>query len=143
MNVIWTHNMKPFEAEAHFFKLLMHPTRLEILDELRKDEACVCHLEAKLGYRQAYISQHIMVLREAGVLQDRREGWNIFYHVTKPEIFQLMDSVSQLMGAGEKGRRAARAAQVPCPCPKCNPGESAVPCSKEVAARKKGKVAVS
>ena len=58
--------MKPFEAEAHFFKLLMHPARLEILDELRKDEACVCHLEAKLGYRQAYISQHIMVLRKAG-----------------------------------------------------------------------------
>ena len=130
--------MKPFEAEAQFFKLLMHPARLEILDELRKAEACVCHLEAKLGYRQAYISQHIMVLREAGVLQDRREGWNIFYHVTKPEIFQLMDTVSQLMGASEKARHVARAPQVPCPCPKCNPGETPLPCSKELAARTNG-----
>jgi DNA-binding transcriptional ArsR family regulator len=109
--------MKPFEAEARFFKLLMHPARLEILAELRKGEACVCHLEAKLGYRQAYISQHLMVLREAGVLQDRREGWNIFYHVTKPEIFQLMDTVGQMMDAGEKARRAPQAA---CPCPKCS-----------------------
>ena len=135
--------MKPFEAEAHFFKLLMHPARLEILDELRKDEACVCHLEAKLGYRQAYISQHLMVLREAGVIQDRRDGWNIFYHVTKPEIFQLMDAVSQMMGGGEKARRAARAPQAPCPCPRCNPGGPPAPCSKELAARKNGKVVVS
>ena len=113
--------MKPFEAEAHFFKLLMHPARLEILDELRQGEACVCHLEAKLGYRQAYISQHIMVLREAGVLQDRREGWNIFYHVTKPEIFQLMDAASHLMGVEARAPRRSQAPHRPCQCPKCNP----------------------
>ncbi len=128
-------NAKAFKTEARFFKLLMHPARLEILDELRKDEACVCHLEAKLGYRQAYISQHIMVLREAGVVQDRREGWNIFYHVTRPEIFEIMDEVSQLMGPDAKARRAAP--EVPCPCPKCNPGMPLLPCSKEVAARKR------
>ncbi len=134
-------NVKPFEAEARLFKLLMHPARLEILDELRKDEACVCHLEAKLGYRQAYISQHIMVLREAGVLQDRREGWNIFYRVTRPEIFQLIDTVSQMMGADEKGRHPLRAAQASCPCPKCHPGEPPAPCSKEPAVRNKAKAA--
>jgi DNA-binding transcriptional ArsR family regulator len=136
-------NAKAFKAEARFFKLLMHPARLEILDELRKDEACVCHLEAKLGYRQSYISQHIMVLREAGVLQDRREGWNVFYHVTRPEIFQIMDAVSQLMGTDEKTRRAALAPEAPCPCPKCNPGTPPLPCSKELAARNKTKTAVS
>ena len=136
--------MKPFEAEAQFFKLLMHPARLAILSELRKDEACVCHLEAVLGYRQAYISQHIMVLREAGVLQDRREGWNIFYHVTRPEIYQVMDMVSQLMDAEKKPRHPARAPAGPCPCPKCNPGTALIPCSKELAERrhKKGKAAV-
>jgi ArsR family transcriptional regulator len=135
--------LKAFRAEARFFKLLMHPARLEILDELRKDEACVCHLEAKLGYRQAYISQHIMVLREAGVIQDRREGWNIFYHVTEPEIFQVMDAVSRLMGADKKASRAARAPQARCPCPKCNPDQPPQPCSKELAARKKAKAAIS
>jgi DNA-binding transcriptional ArsR family regulator len=136
-------NVKAFKAEARFFKLLMHPARLEILDELRKDEACVCHLEAKLGYRQSYISQHIMVLREAGMLQDRREGWNVFYHVTRPEIFRIMDAVSQLMGTDEKTRRAALAPEVPCPCPKCNSGTPPLPCSKELAVRIKTKTAVS
>jgi DNA-binding transcriptional ArsR family regulator len=124
--------MKPFEAEAHFFKLLMHPARLEILTELRKGEACVCHLEATLGYRQAYISQHLMVLREAGVLQDRREGWNIFYHVTRPEVFQLMDMVSQLMGAKEKPQTSRVLLQPPCQCPKCHPSTTLA--TKEVKA---------
>ena len=135
--------MEPFEAEAQFFKLLMHPARLAILNELRKDEACVCHLEAMLGYRQSYISQHLMVLREAGVLQDRREGWNIFYHVTRPEIYQVMDTVSQMMGANGKVHRAARAPQAPCLCPKCNLDTPSLPCSKELAARDKGKAAAS
>jgi len=135
-------NTKPFAAEARFFKLLMHPARLEILDELRKDEACVCHLEAKLGYRQAYISQHIMVLREAGVVQDRREGWNIYYHVTKPEIYAVMDAVRQLMPADGK-IRLTRAPKSPCPCPKCNPGSAPISCSKELAARKKPKAVSS
>ena len=36
--------------------------------------------------RQAYISQHLMVLRDAGLVIDRRDGWNIYYQVNKPEI---------------------------------------------------------
>ena len=131
--------MKPFEAEAQFFKLLMHPARLAILNELRQAEACVCHLEARLGYRQAYISQQIMVLREAGVVQDRRDGQNVFYHVTRPEVYQVMDLVSQRLPARPPAPRPGRAAQPPCPCPKCNPGSPPLPCSKELAARKKKK----
>ncbi len=116
--------MKPFKAEAQFFKLLMHPARLEILNELRKDEACVCHLEVMLGYRQAYISQHLQVLREAGVIQDRREGWNVFYHVAKPEIYQIIDRVSQMMGVAGTIRRESHAPKLPCTCPKCGSANS-------------------
>jgi DNA-binding transcriptional ArsR family regulator len=127
-NVIWTRSMKPFEAEAHLLKLLAHPARLGILNELRQGEACVCHLEAVLGYRQAYVSQQIMVLREAGVLQDRREGWNIFYRVAKPEIYPVVDAVSQLMGSDEKTRRTTRTPKTTCQCPKCNPTKPPTAC---------------
>ncbi len=116
--------VKPYEAEARLFKLLMHPARLEILDELRKDEACVCHLEVMLGYRQAYISQHLQVLREAGVIQDRREGWNVFYHVAKPEIYQIVDAVSRMMGTAGAIPRKSRAPKIPCQCPKCGSANS-------------------
>ncbi len=121
--------MTLFEAEAHLFKLLTHPARLEILNELRKGEACVCHLEAMLGHRQAYISQQLMVLREAGMIEDRREGWNIFYHVTRPEIYQIIDAVSQFTVADQRAyRRGSGAPKTACSCPKCNPDKQPGPC---------------
>ena len=120
--------MTLFEAEAQLFKLLMHPARLEILNELRKGEACVCHLEARLGHRQAYISQQLMVLRAAGMIQDRREGWNIFYHVTRPEIYPIMDAVSQLTVADPKAGLGSGTPKTACSCPKCNPDKQPGPC---------------
>jgi DNA-binding transcriptional ArsR family regulator len=63
--------MNGFEESARLFKTLMHPARLEILETLRDGEHCVCHMEAALGYRQAYISQHLSVLREASLVHDR------------------------------------------------------------------------
>ena len=51
--------------------------RLQILLEIGEGEACVCHLEASLGYRQAYISQHLMALREAGFL-NTAAGWQVY-----------------------------------------------------------------
>ena len=101
------------------FKALTHPARLEILDELRGGEQCVCHLEAHLGYRQAYISQQLAVLREAGLIEDRREGWNIFYRVVEPGVFELMDHARSL--TGETDAQPARRRKVDCPCPKCSP----------------------
>jgi len=60
--------MDPLEDSAALFKLLSHPSRLAILQVLRDGEECVCHMEAALGLRQAYISQQLMVLRQAGLV---------------------------------------------------------------------------
>jgi DNA-binding transcriptional ArsR family regulator len=121
-------NQKTYISEANFFKLLMHPARIQILDELRPGEACVCHLESALGFRQAYISQHIMVLRAAGVVQDRRDGWNIYYHVVRPEIFAVIDSMRTVTGGVNSGaRRKGASKKKECPCPKCNPGKNTEP----------------
>jgi DNA-binding transcriptional ArsR family regulator len=119
--------MEPFKNQAKLFKALMHPVRLAILDILRSGEECVCHMEAALGYRQAYISQHLMLLREAGLIQDRRDGWNIFYRVTKPEVFSLIDASAEMVGeaASTAGDNPLpRKKVVNCPCPKCNPGSN-------------------
>ncbi len=101
----------------------MHPSRLLILETLSDGEQCVCHLEAVLGCRQAYISQHLMVLREAGLVEDRRDGARIFYRVIKPEVFDLVENANRL--SGEKPVHISQAKLTDCPCPKCNPaGES-------------------
>jgi len=116
--------MDAYQTQAQFFKILMHPTRLAILDVLRDGEQCVCHLEAVLALRQAYISQHLMVLRESGLVADRRDGWNIFYRACKPEIYLVIDAMKAFSGeAGQARSRATQATSInqACPCPKCHP----------------------
>jgi ArsR family transcriptional regulator len=120
----------PYEQPARLFKALMHPARLAILDLLRNGEHCVCHIEAHLGYRQAYISQQLMALREAGLVEDRRDGLNIFYHVAKPEIFAIIDAALEAEETpGLPAMRSSQAAPFKtCPCPQCNPCNENIRC---------------
>jgi DNA-binding transcriptional ArsR family regulator len=110
--------IRVYDLQAQIFKVLNHPVRLAILDLLRDGEHCVCHMEAHLGFRQAYISQQLAVLREAGLIQDRRDGWNVFYRVVEPRIFDVLDTVARMMLSG-KNEQSEKTA-VSCPCPKCS-----------------------
>ena len=109
--------VQPYEAHAQLFKLLTHPVRLAILDILRDGEYCVCHMEAHLGFRQAYISQQVAVLRQAGLIQDRRDGWNIYYRVTDPRIYSVLDTIQLISG---KPAAAISSEGIECPCPHCS-----------------------
>lgn len=111
------------QQQARVFRALAHPARLAILAELRAGEACVCHLEAHLGYRQAYLSQQLAALREAGLVRDRRDGWNVYYCVAEPAVFLLLDTMQRMLG---ETATAADAHVVRCPCPKCAPSETLV-----------------
>jgi ArsR family transcriptional regulator len=75
-------------------------------------------MEATFGFRQAYLSQQLAVLREAGIIQDRRDGWNIFYRVVKPEIFKILDAANLISGV-ESRYDTPRQSIPQCPCPKC------------------------
>jgi DNA-binding transcriptional ArsR family regulator len=107
-----------YHKEVDLYKLLAHPARLAILDALRTGEECVCHLEALLGYRQAYLSQQLAVLREAGLISDSRDGWNIYYRVAAPEIYTILDAV-RTAASGESPSIPGRRSSQNCPCPKC------------------------
>jgi len=91
--------MKHEKALKTLSKLLktLYPTpRLEILLVIGDGEACVCHLEAILGYRQAYISQHLMALRKAGILDDRRDGRYVFYHLRNKQLLDILHMVAEI-----------------------------------------------
>jgi DNA-binding transcriptional ArsR family regulator len=103
---------------ADLLKALAHPARLEIAHLLRQGEACVCHLEAHLGYRQAYISQQIMVLRKAGVVAERHEGTYVFYRLADPRVVILLESLN-LKGMARARPPSSRHAA--CSCPRCAP----------------------
>jgi len=109
--------MNEYANEITLLKALSHPARLAILEALREGEACVCHLEALFGWRQAYISQQLMVLRAAGLLADRREGWNVYYRVARPEIYTLIDVLHQISGSKETMSIPSTVAS--CTCPRC------------------------
>lgn len=102
------------------FKILSHPTRLAILEILREGEHCVCHMEAVLQVRQAHISQHLMVLREAQIVADRREGWNIYYRVIRPEIFKIIDVAREVLGdTADQMTFSLHSRSDVCSCPRC------------------------
>lgn len=106
-----------YDAQVKLFKALMHPARLAILDVLRTGDACVCHMEAALGYRQAYLSQQLMVLREAGLVDDRRDGWNVYYRVTQPDVFAVIDAARSTLGETKGITLSPVIAN--CACPHC------------------------
>lgn len=102
-----------YENAATRFKALAHPVRLQILDMLRSGEVCVCHMEAALGKRQAYISQQLMVLRDAGLVESRKEGLSVFYQLTDSVTSELLETV-----LGPVDGSAPEVVDA-CPCPTC------------------------
>jgi ArsR family transcriptional regulator len=99
------------------------PQRIAILLLIGKGEACVCHLEASLGWRQAYISQHLMKLRKADILQDRREGRYIYYRLKDASILDLVTASATLSGLSAETVSTLINTQIhpSCECPQCAP----------------------
>ena len=111
------HINESYKKSTRLLKAMAHPVRLAILDILLdNEEECVCHMEAMLGYRQAYLSQHLMSMREAGLVEDRREGRNIFYRISQPGMVSLLSNVRLLL---EPQRKVTLANPADCACPKC------------------------
>ena len=100
-----------YRESADLFSVLAHPVRLRILDELRRGQACVCHLQAVLGRPQAYVSQQLRVLREAEIVVGDRDGSNVYYKVAHAHVLELLERV---LGPGGEPTRLQH-----CPCPCC------------------------
>ena len=110
-------DVSPLDSQAQIFKVLAHPARIAILNILRNGEHCVCHMETHLGLRQAYISQQLSVLREAGLIQDRRDGWNIFYRAADERIYEVLNMIRLITG---QELPEMKKPEVLCTCPKCS-----------------------
>jgi DNA-binding transcriptional ArsR family regulator len=99
------------------------PQRISILLAIGTGEACVCHLETALGLRQAYISQHLMALRKADILQDRREGRYIFYRLKDASLLELIMASARLSGLSAESVSVLINTRFnpSCECPQCSP----------------------
>jgi DNA-binding transcriptional ArsR family regulator len=110
-------SIENYKLPARVLRALAHPVRLRLLNALRENEECVCHLTALLRQRQAYVSQQLMFLRRAGLIEDRKEGLRVYYRVKDLRVFDALDAVNVLTGM-DRGPAESRMLAV-CPCPKC------------------------
>jgi DNA-binding transcriptional ArsR family regulator len=114
--------VKGYSAQSELLKAMAHPVRLRILDILSHGEACVCHLTAVLNRRQPYVSQHLMTLREMGLVSDRRDGLMVYYSLANERIETLLTLTREMLHDTGVMIDPAPAPEAPvsgCPCPKC------------------------
>ena len=108
-----------YELLSVRLKLLAHPERLRILDAIRRDSECVCHLEVLLGKPQPYVSQQLRLLRDAGLIVDEKQGQNVFYRLSDDEVRVWLDVLLGPVGGGNAAS-AQHERVIACSCPKCN-----------------------
>jgi ArsR family transcriptional regulator len=72
-----------YDLRARVAKALAHPSRLLILDAIADGEKCVCELTELVDADQSTVSKHLSILKQAGIIEDRKEGSKTFY---RPKI---------------------------------------------------------
>ncbi len=90
---------------AQLFHALSDETRLAIFDMLRGGERCVCELQDELDAAQSRLSFHLRVLKDAGLVTDRKEGRWSYYSITPEALAEVHDFAVAL-----QPKAAARAA---------------------------------
>ena len=80
--------------KAKFFKALSDPVRLQILDFLRDGEKCVCEIIPHVGLIQPVVSRHLKILKDSGIVRDKKDGNRRLYSITDQQIFQIIDGIT-------------------------------------------------
>ena len=78
---------------AEIIKLLGHSERLKIVEVLEGGEATVSQIQEQVGLPQAIVSQHLAKLRGADVVEARREGVRVYYHITEAKVHHILHCI--------------------------------------------------
>jgi len=102
-----------YRLQAETAKVLANPVRLRILNLIGSGEVANGALLKALGVSRANLSQHLALLRRAGVVTERREAGRVYYRLTFPEIKDLCAAMreilaKQLTESGRQGKRLMR-----------------------------------
>ena len=82
--------------KAELFKALANPSRIRILELLRAGELTVTELQSELDMEPSSVSQQLGVLRGRQLVVGRKEGTSVYYRVTNPQVFALLDTARSL-----------------------------------------------
>ena len=79
------------QARARVMKALGHSARVQILDLLDQQDLCLCDLHPLFKMRQPTLSRHLSVLKQAGLITERRAGPRLILHLATPCILRALD----------------------------------------------------
>lgn len=88
---------------AELFKLLAVDKRIEIIELLKKDALSVNALAEALGVTQSAVSQHLRVLKAAGLVNDERRGYWIFYSLNRDALERCRQRLTRICSCGCTG----------------------------------------
>ncbi|MFH7025587.1 MAG: ArsR/SmtB family transcription factor [Heteroscytonema crispum UTEX LB 1556] len=87
---------KPSYFKADFFKVLSNPIRIQILDTLRLGEQSVNQIAQWLEVEASSVSQQLAVLRSRNLVKTRKQGNYVFYSISDPAIFKVLDGALEV-----------------------------------------------
>lgn len=93
------------QRTTRLFHALSDPTRLAILQRLRYGERCVCDLTDALDAAQSRLSFHLKVLKEAGLVADRRDGRWMYYTLNTAALAEVAELVEEMVSAPSAAER--------------------------------------
>ena len=96
------HRKQLYEARAKIIKAMAHPTRLWIIDELYYGEKCVCEFVDRIDADFSTISKHLLVLKNAGIVDFEKKGKQVYYRLKVPCILQFMGCVEAVIESESK-----------------------------------------
>lgn len=86
-----------YRRKAQIIKAMAHPSRLAIIDALAEGEKRVCDLQRVVGSDLSTVSKHLSLMKNAGLLRDRKEGVQVFYRLRVPCILRFFDCVDAVL----------------------------------------------
>ena len=95
---------KDLEQAARYFHALSDQTRLRIIECLLECEQCVCDLTDMLKTGQSLLSFHLKILKDAGILKDRRDGRWVYYSLNPDALEELQEYTDSLKTRGHGAR---------------------------------------
>ncbi len=93
------YDQKYFTDRARIIKALAHPVRLFFVEELAREERCVCELTAMVGLDISTVSKHLSVLKSAGILIDDKRGNQVFYQLVTPCILNFFGCIEAVINS--------------------------------------------
>jgi ArsR family transcriptional regulator, arsenate/arsenite/antimonite-responsive transcriptional repressor len=98
----------PLKKSVSLFHALSDETRLVLLERLNEGEQCVCELTDAMKASQSRLSFHLKVLKDAGLIRDRREGRWMYYSIDPTAIEELEAVIDTLKQVAKSAGSASR-----------------------------------